>query len=370
MKNTSIKILSWLLILLVGGCVDPYRPPEITSPGSYLVVNGFFNSAPGTTSTFQLSRTQALTDTKAPTAETKAQVTIESQSKATYPLTEGTAGTYALSGVTARQGETYRLHIKTTKGVDYYSDYVPVIQTPPIDSVSWRVENGGVQLSVNAHDSQNNTRYYRWEFDETWEYLTPYSSVFEILNDRIVERSLRVNQCWRSGSSTNIMTTSTNRLSQDVVSQFPLLFIEGSSYKLGVRYSMLVRQFALSQAGFEYYDQLAKITQNIGSIFDPQPSQITGNIRSTTNASELALGFFRVGSVETKRIFIVRTQVPSLRPATGYENCRVDTLGASDILRDRPAIISMFDRTRYFTTTDYCVDCRLQGGILTRPDFW
>src|SRR5206468_3278401 len=104
-KNAAIKIIAWLLILLVGGCVDPYRPPEITSPGSYLVMNGFFNSAAGATSTIKLSRSQSLTDTKAPTVETKAVVTIESQSKATFPLTEGTAGTYTLSGVTAQSGE-------------------------------------------------------------------------------------------------------------------------------------------------------------------------------------------------------------------------------------------------------------------------
>ncbi len=370
MKNTSIKILSWLFILFVGGCVDPYRPPEITSPGSYLVVNGFFNSAPGTTSTIQLSRTQTLTETKVPTAETKALVTIESQNKATYTLTEGTAGAYTLSGVTPQQGESYRLHVKTAKGVEYYSDYVPVIKTPPIDSVSWRVENDGVQFSVNTHDPQNNTRYYRWEFDETWEYLTPYRSEYEISNNRIVERQLSVNQCWRSGSSTNIMTTSTTRLSKDVVSQFPLIFVAGNSIKLGIKYSILVRQFALSQASFDYYDQLAKITQNIGSIFDPQPSQITGNLHSTTNPSELVLGFFRVGTVETKRIFLTHYQVPTFRTLTGYESCRMDTLGTGDILKDRPAIISMFDRTRYFTTSDYCVDCRLQGGVLTRPDFW
>lgn len=89
-KNRYANISGWLLILLLaGGCVDPYRPPEITAPGSYLVVNGFFNSAPGTTSTIQLSRTQTLTDVKAPAAETKALVTIESQNKATYTLVEG-----------------------------------------------------------------------------------------------------------------------------------------------------------------------------------------------------------------------------------------------------------------------------------------
>lgn len=369
MKNSPIKTLLWLLILLMGGCVDPYRPPEVTSPNSYLVVNGFLNSAPGTTSTISLSRTQNLTDTKAPTAETRAQVTIESQSKAIYALKEGNGGAYTLSGVTPQPGENYRLHIKTTKGVDYYSEYVPVTQTPPIDSISWRVENDGLQINVNTHDPKNNTRYYRWEFDAAWEYTAFSNSSYEIKNNRIVERAESILRCWTGESSTNIMTTSTTRLSKDVVSQFPLTFIPGSSVKIGVKYSMLVRQIALSQAGYEYYDQLAKITQNIGSIFDPQPSQITGNIRSTTTA-ELALGFFRVGTVETKRIFISRNQLPLWRTNTGFSDCRIDTLSSSDVIKFQPAIITNYESTSYLTTSSICVDCRLRGGVLKKPDFW
>ncbi|SOD79964.1 DUF4249 domain-containing protein [Spirosoma fluviale] len=370
MKNTPINILAWLLILLVGGCVDPYRPPEVASPNSYLVVNGFFDSAPGAPTTIRLSRTQNLADTKAPTVETKAVVTIESQNKAIYTLAEGAAGTYTLAGVTPRTGENYRLHIRTTKGVEYFSAYVPVIQTPPIDSVSWRKEDNGVQINVNAHDATNNTRYYRWEFDETWEYYSAFTSSYELINNQLVDRAVRVDQCWSNASSTNIMTTSTARLSQDVVSQFPLTFIPGSSIKLGVKYSILVRQIALSQTGFDYYDQLAKITQNIGSIFDPQPSQITGNLYCANNSNELVLGFFRVGSVATKRLFISRSQIPDFRAITSYESCTTDTLTLAEIRKDQPAVVTLYDMTRYLTTSTYCVDCRLRGGVIKRPDFW
>lgn len=245
-----------------------------------------------------------------------------------------------------------------------------MIQTPPIDSISWRIENDGVQINANTHDPKNNTRYYRWEFDETWTYYTPFYSAYELKNNQIVSRQVSVNQCWRSGNSTNIMTTSTARLSQDVVSQFPLTFIAGNSVKLGVKYSILVRQFALSQSGFNYYDQLARITQNIGSIFDPQPSQITGNLHCTTTPGELALGFFRVGTVETKRLFITHSQVAVFSTVTAYGSCAVDTLAPADIIKTKPSIITMFDEVKYLTTSDFCVDCRLGGGVLKRPDFW
>ena len=373
MKNTiSIKTLGWLLVLFMSGCVDPYRPPEITQPDSYLVVNGFFNSAPGTTTSIQLSRTQNLTDTKTPIAETKAQVTIESQNKVTYALNEGSAGTYTLSGVTPLPGETYRLHIHTTKGTDYYSDYVSVNTTPPIDSVSWHVENEGVQINVNTHDPQNNTHHYRWEFDETWEYTAAYYSSYEYeqKSKQIIVRNEPVYRCWGSASSKNLMLGSTARLSQDRVSQFPLTAIEGSSIKFQHRYSILVRQYALSQTGYEYYDQLAKITQNIGSIFDPQPSQITGNIRSSTNPADLVLGFFRVGTVVSKRIFIDRAQLPAWLTNTGFSSCTIDTMTVMKIEFNQPGIITGLDPGAYLTSSFECIDCRLRGGVTKKPDFW
>ncbi|WP_332369299.1 DUF4249 domain-containing protein [Spirosoma telluris] len=239
---------------------------------------------------------------------------------------------------------------------------MPVIPTPPIDSITFHPDNEGLQVNVNTHDPKNNTRYYRWEYDQTWEYHSEYTSAFEILNNRIVDRTQSVYQCWGSENSSTIVTASTARLSEDVVSQFPLIHLPSTSVRLSIRYSILVRQFALSQAGYNYYDQLAKITQSIGSIFDPQPSQITGNIHAQTDENAIVLGFFRVGTVESKRIFINRTQIPAWYPNSGLGSCLVDTLGTGDILRDRPAIIDRYSPGLYFTTNEDCVDCRLRGA--------
>src|SRR3712207_6958843 len=35
----------------------------------------------------------------------------------------------------------------------------------------------GVTIFVNTHNPENNTRYYRWEFDETWENRSVYPFV-------------------------------------------------------------------------------------------------------------------------------------------------------------------------------------------------
>lgn len=369
-KSIYSQLLAWSILLLAGGCIDPYRPPEVTSPGSYLVVSGFFNSAPGTKTSIQLSRTQNLTDTKAPTVETKAQVSIESSSNASYKLQEESGGVYTLSGVVPSQNETYRLRIRTAQGAEYLSEFVPVNTTPPIDSVSWQIQSDGIQINVNTHDPTNKTRYYRWEFDEAWEYVAAYQSSLELKNNQLVDRTENVYRCWGSYIDRTIQLSSSIRLSQDVISQRPLRFIPSSSIKLGIKYSIQVKQTALSEPAFSYYEQLAKITQNVGSIFDPQPSMVIGNIHPVANSNELVMGFFRVGTVETKRLFIRRAQIPPWQIFTGNGSCLIDTLSLSDIREYQPAVISPFDMGLYLTTSFDCVDCRLKGGVTKRPDYW
>lgn len=365
-----LRLMGWSLVLLVAGCVDPYRPPEITAPGSYLVVNGFFDSAPGSTTSIRLTRTQNLADSKAPTVETKAQVTIESMYHGNYPLQETRNGTYSLTGVTPLINETYRLRIKTAQGKEYVSEYVPVVTTPAIDSVNWFVENDGVQINVNTHDPRGNTRYYRWDYNETWEFTAAYQSSLELINNQLVGRTEDAYRCWTGDSSSTILLSTSARLSQDIISQRPLMFIPGQSIKLGIRYSMLVRQYGLTKEAYDYYEQLAKITQSVGSLFDPQPSQITGNIHSISNSADLVLGFFRVGSVTSKRIFIQKAQLPPWYPQTGNTLCQTDTMTLDEIRQNQPGgVVGYFDQSQYLTSSLYCVDCRLRGTN-KRPAFW
>jgi len=368
--NMSLKkSLGWVLVVLVSSCVDPYRPPEITAPNSYLVVDGFLDSGPGTTTTIRLSRTQNVSDTKAPTAETRAQVTIESDRNETYRLNETTTGVYSITGLSPQTSQKYRLRIRTARGTDYLSDFVAVKPTPAIEAIGWRVENDGVQLFLDTRDPQNNTRYYRWEFEETWRFTAGYQSFYEIVNKQVLPRLVDIYRCWASNRSTNIILGSSARLNQDVINDFPLTFIPGSSAKLGIRYSILVRQYALTREAYEYWDQLAKTTQSLGSLFDPQPTQVTGNVRSVSNPNEPVLGYFGAGSVATKRIYINRSEIPFRRTITGYESCVVDTLTLPEVMEQNKFIIDLNDDGRFFATSDACVDCRLRGTNV-KPAFW
>ena len=114
--------------------------------------------------------------------EQRAQVKVKSDRGNTYNLVETQPGVYTLKAFSAAESEKFRLHIQTIGGKEYLSTYVPLIQTPAIDSVTYRVnrDRTNVQIFVNTHDPLNKTRFYRWNFEETWEYQAPLYSGYEI----------------------------------------------------------------------------------------------------------------------------------------------------------------------------------------------
>ncbi|MGV3589461.1 MAG: DUF4249 domain-containing protein [Adhaeribacter sp.] len=366
-----------LLTLLLGSCVEPYQPDVIQMPNNYLVVDGFINSKGITT--IRLSRAVNLAGTDIPPGESNAQVIIEEEGGLQFELAEGPNGNYISQPLQLNPAKRYRLRIQTANNQEYVSDFVENKITPPVDSISWKAENDGLQIYVNTHDPQQNTRYYRWKYEETWEFTTPFYSVREFKNSRMQERLELVNLCWRGNNSTAIFTNSTTKLSQDVVSEFPLIKIPSNSPKIKYKYSMLVKQYAQTKEAYEYAETLKKNTENIGTLFDPLPTQLTGNIKCISDPAEPVIGFVSVASEEVKRIFIKSEQLPSSWVTLEeYGYCTMDTvllkdvaatftsglvLPISDVLNETSMLIG------YMGSSAECVDCRLRGTNV-KPDFW
>jgi len=235
-----------------------------------------------------------------------------------------------------------------------------------------------VHIFVNAHDDNNIAKYYRWNYVETWENDAPYQSVYYYLNGQFVLRdsSQMIYQCYKSDNSTSISIYSTTQLSKDVVSQQEVALVPLSTEKIGIEYSIQVNQYALTSDEYNYWQILSSNTQNLGTLFDPLPSQITGNIHCTTDTSVIVLGYIGAGSQTQKRIFISKQQVePWLYPPLPSSIC--DSLivhSASDLQlfasgADIP-VSQLPNMGPFWGSTPDCVDCRVNGGTLTKPPFW
>ncbi len=396
LKNCSLKNLFFFgLLLLLSSCVDPFEPEVRDTPESFIVVDGFINSNGRTT--IKLSRTINLTADTVPPVELNATVFIEDDAGTQYYLmqpnflTEQNAGTYTSDNLTLNPSKKYRLHFTTAAGKEYASDFITVKTTPPIDNITWNPGADGLQIYVSSHDATNSTQYYRWKYEETWEFTSAFQSPYEYSNKAIIQRQEDIYHCWKTESSSAIRISSTARLSQDVIADFPLVKIPANSVKLGRRYSILVKQYALTPEEYTYYELLRKNTENIGSLFDPLPTQLTGNVHCLTNVSEAVIGFVGARSVTEQRIFVSREELPKDwgRITTGYESCSPpDTVKIDfQLYKNIDDVIEYFSSGQslplnsvsstngiptligYTYSFPNCVDCRLRGTNV-KPDFW
>ncbi|WP_442796366.1 DUF4249 domain-containing protein [Pelobium manganitolerans] len=369
-----IALIFWFAFF---ACKDAYTPEVEAKYKSLLVVEGFINV--GGETDIRLSRTANLQDLQSVIPEKNAKVTIE-----------GNKGTW-IEGVTNNEGkcklptqnlkldERYRLKLTDAKGAIYATDFLDAKRSPEIDSLHFKVENKGFQIYVNTHDNTNATKYYKWDYNETWEIRSDLKSYFEYKNGKVVSRdpNLNITYCWKGNQSSNILLNSTERFSEDRITEMPINFISGNSEKIAFTYSILVKQYALSKEAYQYLQNIKKNTEQIGGIFDSQPSEIKGNIYNTSNPKEQVLGWVSAGSVTEKRLFISAKDKPInkdwlyARDCTAF-NIPIDSLdyymngknGIVDDIGDR-----WLNIIGYVVGANDCIDCRLRGSNI-KPDYW
>ena len=389
MKRVKYILFVLLAGVLINACKEVYEPNLQSPQTGYLVVDGFINSAVGGTSTITLTRTTKLVDTVSVLYEHGASVLIEGENGESYFLTAGINGAYTSDPLTLNSNVKYRVHIYTADGKEYTSAYTPVKTTPVIDSISWEQTSEGVTTHINTHDETGNVQYYRWKYDETWQIRSAYYTVLKYVIDPLTNAPTQATwrfpltampdtliwNCWQSYNATNILLGTTEKLSEDLI-YLPLTQIEPASIKLGVLYSVQLKQYALSKAAYEFYLQLRKNTEQLGSIFDAQPSELRGNIQCITDPAEVVIGFVDVTQEQVKRLFIDNKELDKWGYSQGCSNVLIDN-NADSILKYGASLIptvpnkvgpgnSIID---FYAADPYCVDCTLRGSN-QKPSFW
>lgn len=299
--------------LLCERCKDPYISPYKSPPTGYLVVEGYISGNSATQ--FKLSRTIPLPGDSALPRVTGATVEVEGTDGSVYPLKDISNGAYSDSNALPLTTDVqYRLRIRTPNGDEYLSDPVPFKRTPPIDSVNFLQNSDySVNIYVNTHGPTNKTRYYQWNWDQTFEYHSAEESLYywDKTLDSVILRpdTAQVFRCWLSALSGNIVVDNSTKLAQDVIYRQKLNTIPPNDVQLSVLYTMLVRQYALTQDGYNFLSLMQHNTESLGSIFDAQPSALKSNIHCLTRPSEEVIGFVSAGTVQQYRLWISREQI-------------------------------------------------------------
>lgn len=362
-------LISIIFIIATQACVKPFLPPPSANNLNYLVVDGVL--AVGSPTQIKLSRTKDIGDTVLTVAETGARLWMEGEAGDVYDFSAGEPGIYAANGATTPQ--RYRLRILTQGGDEYLSEFVDAKISPPIDSLVWR-EDDDIFIYVNTHDESASTRYYRWEFEETSEYHAVYDSNIEFRNGELIfigPEEMRY-ACFSHYPSTSILISSSSALGEDVISNFLVTTVPNDNSKISFRYSILVKQYALTQQAYKYLQIVKQNSEQTGNIFDPQPSQLYGNIHHVKRPEEPVIGYITASTVSEKRIFIRQSQLSVIRhPNT--ESCKEIFISPSDApewLSSGRLMPAYYTQGSLAIAPKECVDCRLAGGTTTKPSYW
>jgi hypothetical protein len=358
-----------ILIISFTGCTEKFIP--VTGEDKNLiVVEGLITDQPGK-NIIKLSQSQPLGLKSVVDPLTGCQVSVSDDEGNVFLLNETDAGTYVTDpdfhGII---GRSYILHVKTDEVRHYESAPALLRPVPPIDSVYYErltlavASDGlptkeGCSIYLNTHDPTNACKFYRWEFEETWQFEIPYYVANKI--------------CWSTSYSKNILVKNTTSLSDDRIERQPVNIVDNKSDRLAIKYSINVNQYSLSEDEYAYWEKLQQVVEDVGSLYDITPSSIASNIRCLEKPDENVLGYFSVSSVKSKRIFI-KNQFRGLVDL--YELCANSTVGYYDAIPGLGVntwiiVDHFFPPPPYKILTFFrgCADCTVRGST-KKPDFW
>jgi hypothetical protein len=189
------RTIAFLFLAAMASCIDPYIT-DLKNYKSLLVVEGLITNE-NNSYKIKLGRTTG-NENSIPEKVTDANIYITDGNGVKTDLQNCGDGYYKTDSTsfTGVIGQKYTLHILTTEGKEYKSEECTMLPVADIDKLSY--EKGeeisgnlgepftGLKILLNSADASGTNQYFRWTYEETWEFLLPnppkYKCVF--VNDK------------------------------------------------------------------------------------------------------------------------------------------------------------------------------------------
>lgn len=378
------------LCLALAGCIKPYEF-EAQNFEKVLVVDGVLTDRPGQHEV-KISYTYPL-DSSLNQVVGGASVWVvdEDGNQTDYAYHE--QGTYVSPpGFAASEGKSYQLYLELPGGERYISNPEALTAAPPIDSIYDQYARiptvlgdrsvGGIQFFIDTHDETGKARYFRYEWEEGYKIRVPYPKRFILEDDTTLTYLVESpGICYTENQSNELIYGTSIGSTEERMVEFPVRFVSEEDQALRVRYSLLVRQFAISESAYLFYKRLRENNDSGGSLFDKQTGSVFGNIYSENNPDQAVLGYFEVSGVSEKRAFFNRSELDDGLDVAGFlytcspQNIVTTTLDSAAYYLDftggnifyyeelppMPPSVSIHFRS--------CTDCSSWADT-TPPDYW
>ena len=265
-----------------------------------------------------------------------------------YMESEETSGVYELTNFKAERGKAYFIDVVLPNGKHYQSIPASLRSSSKIDNISYEVmeetirnnvgdlvTNNQIQTKI-ASDFSNAEEppFLRWRVSGEYQLQEQYRGA---LNPRrcYVKVNLDINDI----KIFDAAQVNGAVLLEQVIAQTEY------DFRFGDQFCFHISQFSISEDEFNYWSNIKEVIDIDGSLFDPPPGTVIGNIRNVEDANDVAVGYFSVASVSFVRNFINSDELDFFV---------------------RPKCAGFF-----FTPPFGCMDCEaVNNSTLEKPAYW
>lgn len=386
MKNVLKYIFSLSLMLcIMASCIDEYNADLGDSDSNILVVEG--NIFSDEFCQFYLTHSIGINEDGRNTGllyindATLRVVGSDGSSYESVMVNNGYQRGYGVQVGTLKPDVKYSLEI-TWDGATFTTEPAAPLQTPKIDSMRFSQDSITGQVDIMVTEEVPNSKdpiYLRWLFDETWEIHSHYRPAFayDLASDKM--RPIREEEKkfigWKYGSSPSIIVGNSAKFDNNHIRDFRIQSIAVNDDRLEQLYCIDVKQYAMSKAQYEYELARREISDEMGGIFAPLPSELFTNI-SCSDKKHRAIGYVGVGMLQRGQLWINSQYVYYKDALSRFVAIITDEemlkLSSEELYKLGNRIV---DDTQpmdgvWHWASARGVDVTLRGASLERPEWW
>lgn len=336
-----LRRLIYILFLFSVSCIDPYKV-EIEEGQQLVTIEGMVTTGPGP-HVIKLTRSDtygSVFEGLIRPVQGATMIVRDDQGRVIF-LEEDIKkrGSYETpNDFSAEIGRSYTLQIQLVTGEVYSSlpekvESVPEIKNLTIETVQIPVEGeilfrSGVQIYAEIEDPGDQMNFYFWRNAESTFILETRPDLYVDIQPNLPPRPAP-KACCVSCYQTEKIGNNSIFIAQDenfngLTTKIPVAFIEDNGRRLVNTFRTDIRQISVSAKAYRFLKLVKQQTEISGSVFDPPPASIRGNMISLDNPDEAVLGYFMVGGEARKRIYIKKTDLTFNQPSAILpDDCRV-----------------------------------------------
>jgi hypothetical protein len=185
--------------------------------------------------------------------------------------------------------------------------------TPTINPL---IQNTGIELFAHFRDDPTKDNYYLWKPANAIYALKTQPELYSLPPDdpncpRCPSPKPFCNTCYTEDYEIeSAFSVESDFLFNGLDALASIHKISDDGRRFGERYRLEMKQYAISEEAHKFFKLIEQQLQISGSVFDPLPATIKGNMERQTDENEIVLGYFLAVDEKSKVIYVDRSDLP------------------------------------------------------------